>query len=623
MFRKLCHIALLVCYLSSVGCHSQPPTIPTIAKGDYGAIIHYLQDRIPAQMAHHNVQGLSIALVNGQELIWARGFGYADKSRFIPVSANTAFRAGDISKLITAAAALQLVEQNKLRLDAPIIDTLGEFQVRSRFHKNQGAANRDITLRRLLSHQSGLPAEHLRGLRSDFTMGQMPMRVSGVWLAAQPGTQIVYSNLGYTLVGAAIERSAGVEFEPFLQRTLLNPLEMGRSSFVGSSAAIGYAQGFENGKAIAASNIRDLAADGLWTTPRDLSHYVQMLFTEGLFKGKRVMSATSVREMLKQQNDGNVLDFDCKVGLGWFLTPCGRGPVARGVRTYQQSGAGDGFTAQMAILPDHQLAVVIMTNDGAAEKTIAHLAARTLGMLLQAQTGDMDSATDYPQATSSERKIPTSSDRKRLAGVYATTWGILRLRDEHHHLYGEMSNSRFELLHDDQNWLRAQHKILNVWGEDLGEIGRVRLDVVSAQGREVLIAKSHGQWVAVGEKFEPTPLIGNWTNMVGTYQVLTDHEPSPPASSICVRLEEGFLVIHGQLHDRALADYILQPVDNAHAVLVGSSYGLGDTVTRQVNGLSVSGYYFKRIHTPAALLRDYARSLIPIILLDGSRHISE
>lgn len=110
-------------------------------------------------MAQDNIPGLSIALVNGQELIWARGFGMADKAKGLPVTPNTAFRAGAISKLLTASAALQLVEEQRLTLDAPLQQTLREFYVRSRFHADQQAADRDITLRRLLSHQSGLPRD--------------------------------------------------------------------------------------------------------------------------------------------------------------------------------------------------------------------------------------------------------------------------------------------------------------------------------------------------------------------------------------------------------------------------------------------------------------------------------
>jgi len=601
MFRTLRSIPLLGCLLGSIGCHAQPSAAPPISKGDYGAIIRYLQNRIPLEMARYNVPGLSVALVNGQELIWARGFGYADKARGVPVSPNTAFRAGAISKLITASAALQLVEQNRLALDAPIQDTLKEFYVRSRFHADQSAADRDVTLRRLLSHQSGLPSEHLRDLRSGFAMSQMPMRVSGIWLSTPPGTQVAYSNLGYALVGAAIERSAGQDFEVQLQRSLLKPLEMGQSSFVGTNTDVGNRSlSYQDGTASTDAQVRDLAASGLWATPKDLSHYVQMLFAQGNYKGKRVLDDASINEMFTQQNVGNVLDFDCKIGLGWFLAPCGDEPVAPGIRTYQHSGAGDDFAAQLTMLPDQQLAVIIMANDSNAEDMIATLTTHALRMMLQAQTGEVACADDCqsPAGGKERRRIPAAIDRKRLAGFYATAWGVFRIKDENGQLYGELSDTRFELLRDDHDWLRAQKKFLGFWLKDLGELGRVQLDVVTVQGRQVLIARSHGQRVPVGERIEPTPLTGAWANTVGTYQVLNTHEPNAPLSGISVRLEEGFLVIRGHLHDEPLTDYILLPVDNAHAVLAGNGYGLGDTVSRQVNGLSASGYRFKRTDSP-------------------------
>lgn len=80
--------------------------------------------------------------------------------------------------------------------------------------------------------------------------------------------------------------------------------------------------------------------------------------------------------------------------------------------------------------------------------------------------------------------------------------------------------------------------------------------------------------------------------------MLNTHEPDAPLSGVSVRLEDGFLVMRGQRHDEPLTDYILLPVDNAHAVLAGNGYGLGDTVSRQVNGLSASGYAFKRTQSP-------------------------
>ena len=87
MLRTLRGLPLLGCLLGSIGCHGQSPAPPSIPKGDYSAIIRYLQTRIPRDMAQDNIPGLSIALVNGQELIWARGFGMADKAKGLPVIA--------------------------------------------------------------------------------------------------------------------------------------------------------------------------------------------------------------------------------------------------------------------------------------------------------------------------------------------------------------------------------------------------------------------------------------------------------------------------------------------------------------------------------------------------------
>lgn len=104
---------------------------------------------------------------------------------------------------------------------------------------------------------------------------------------------------------------------------------MNQSSFVGTGTQLSFrALGYEDGVASTDAQVRDLAAGGLWASPKDLSHYVQMLFAHGLYKGNRVLESPSIDQMFTQQNTGNALDFDCQMGLGWFLAPCGDEPVA-------------------------------------------------------------------------------------------------------------------------------------------------------------------------------------------------------------------------------------------------------------------------------------------------------
>lgn len=168
MFRAM-HLSLLGCLLGTSGCHGLPPAppAPSAAVGNYGEVIDYLQRHIRREMERQDVPGLALALVDDQQLVWARGFGYADRQHRINASEHTAFHAGDLSKLLIASATLQLAERGQLSLDAPLQDTLREFYVRSRFHADQSEADRAITFRRLLSHQSGLPGEHLPPLFGD------------------------------------------------------------------------------------------------------------------------------------------------------------------------------------------------------------------------------------------------------------------------------------------------------------------------------------------------------------------------------------------------------------------------------------------------------------------------
>lgn len=589
-------LPLLGLLLGSLGCTGEPPAPPVLATGDYAGLIRYLNHYIPRQMAEHRVPGLSVALVDGQQLIWAQGFGYADQGHGVPVSTNTAFRAGPISQLLTASAALQLVDQGRLQLDRPLQDSLRGFYVRSRFHAEQQDADRAITLRRLLSHQSGLPGDYLRGQYTAEGLARLPARITGLWLNNPPGSQVAYSNLGYALTGAAIEHAAQRDFESHLQASLLRPLGMDRSSFIGNSQHVGNrSQGYRDGQPSVDPEVRDLSATGLWSNPRDLSHYLQMLFAGGRYQGRQLLSAQAVGEMFRPQNLGNPLDFDCLVGLGWFLSPCGEEPAVPGIRTWQHTGAGEDFYTQVTVLPEQQLAVIVMSNADSGADLVPPLVARTLRLMLQAHGARTPclASGEPPPARLGHRRIPAAADRQHLAGHYATAWGVLRIRDDDRRLYGELSGQRFELLRDEQGWLRARSRRFGFWPQDLGRLGRVQLDVMSVQGHHMLVLKSHGQRLALGERIEPVPLTDSWQDMVGDYQLLED-DPLAPLNAIKIVLEDGFLLARGQLEDRTEIDYILTPVDNAHAIIAGNGSGLGDTVSRQVNGLGALGYHFKR-----------------------------
>ena len=114
-------------------CGGSPPRPDSVARNDYESFKPYVEKLIRHEMDANAITGLSIALVDDQRIVWAEGFGYADKENRKPASAETIYRVGSISKLFTATAAMQLAEQHKLDLDRPLQDVLPEFSIRSRF----------------------------------------------------------------------------------------------------------------------------------------------------------------------------------------------------------------------------------------------------------------------------------------------------------------------------------------------------------------------------------------------------------------------------------------------------------------------------------------------------------
>lgn len=595
--------ALLLSLLTlASGCGERTPQPqPEIRQGDYQAVIEQLRQRIPALMDKNHVPGLSLALIDGQALVWAEGFGLADQDLQMRVTPDTAFRAGSLSKLFTASATLQLVEQQRLALDAPLSQALPEFRVRSRFHPDAHSANNAVTLRRLLSHQAGLPSEYLPRLRSSDPLKYLPQKASGLWLSNPPGTRTVYSNLGFALLGAAIERSSGQTFETRLQQHLLQPLAMKHSSFIGNSELEPFrARGYLQGRRSADTQIRDLPAGGLWTTPREVGQFVQMLFAEGRYNGRQVLSQASIQAMFSQQNRANALDFDCPMGLAWYLGPCGDPQIGAHLAQWQHSGSTGDFAAQLSVLPEHQLAVVVMANADTAEALVSDLATQALRLMVQAQGGQPGCLDDcsYSLPPLAAAVVPGADDRQRVAGIYTSRLGVVRIKDERQRLFAELAGKRVELLRDSDGWLRPEKKLLGLWALDLGKLEQLQLDVLRVADKHVLVVRHHGQTLPLGERIEPAPLPADWQDSVGRYRLVSPGETAPLLDGLNLRIEQGLLLAQGRRAGESLIEFVIQPLDAEHALLAGSGQDQGNTLSRHSDGLRVLGYRFVR--SPAA-----------------------
>src|SRR6266571_9331436 len=216
-----CTVALLVW----LPCQGMAPDAEASSK--YEAAVRTLTPFIQKQVTEKRLPALSIALVDDQEIVWAKGFGFANPKDKVPATADTVHRVGSVSKLFTDIAVMQLVEQGKLDLDAPVTQYLPDFKPNNPFHK-------PITLRQLMTHRSGLVREPPVGNYFDdrnSSLVDMVRSLNRTTLIYEPESRIKYSNAGIGVVGYVLQQTQKQPFAKYLQEKLLDPMGLRRSSF--------------------------------------------------------------------------------------------------------------------------------------------------------------------------------------------------------------------------------------------------------------------------------------------------------------------------------------------------------------------------------------------------------
>lgn len=312
---------------------------------------------IAKRMQALQVPGVSLALIRGGRIVLARGWGIADMATCAPVTADTLFQAGSVTKVVTATLAMQAVQAGKHPLDADINWALARWQL----PMNKAYPKDRVTLRQLLSHTAGVsnpdstgypPGQPLPGLAAILTgkgvKGQ-PVRVIG-----QPGGPWDYSNGGYLVVQAALEDMYGEDFAALAQKQVLGPAGMTRSTFAQPPAAPladATAAGHHLGKPFADRfyNVAELGAGGLWSTPGDLARLLIALRNARSGSDTALLPQAAAREMAKVQ----AADW----GLGLKL----KGSDA--TFSFGHDGTRWGMFTRAFIQPESGDGIVVMAND--------------------------------------------------------------------------------------------------------------------------------------------------------------------------------------------------------------------------------------------------------------------
>jgi CubicO group peptidase (beta-lactamase class C family) len=312
-------------------------------------------ERLEEARLDASVPGMQAAVVIDGELRYMGSFGVRTWDTDEPVTDRTRFRWASVSKMHTATAALQLVEEGLVDLDAPVTDAVPYFELQEGFDASS------ITLRHLLTHTSGLPdmldwncAVQDADLRESIEGWDLPLH-------APAGSFYNYSNTGYSLAGALIEEVTGQYFLQAIQEQVLDPAGMERATFDADEASVGpHADGTSGGDG--ESYVYELEdwdcavsrpAAWLHGTAADLAQTAVWQLSED---GGGLLSPELVEEMHDQLDTGYWSDQRYRVGMGQFTE------LYHGERLVLHNGWVTGFTSMWIVAPDRGFGVAIVTN---------------------------------------------------------------------------------------------------------------------------------------------------------------------------------------------------------------------------------------------------------------------
>ena len=363
---------------------ARPASAQSVEADAWHAAISRFEQKIEAQVAADDVGGISAAVARGSDVVWARGFGWADRDRRIPAGVGSIYRVGSISKTVTAVVMMQAVERGYIDLDQPLS---AAFAAAGRFPEAREGAP-PPTVRQFASHTSGLVREPAWDSAASGLIGIWEERVvASIPLSRfqnAPGAEYSYSNIGYGTLGLAVARAVGRPFMELVAEDVFRPLGMTSSTFViGVELAPRLTTGYVNrgdGNPNPEMPAREHAGrgykvpnGGVYSTVGDLARFM------GALQGRAspaVLSDASVEEMSRVQTPE---DLDNGYGLGLMVRT-----TEDGARLIGHSGSVAGYNAYMLFEPESGLGVVLLRNYNQSEAGLGAAGQELLEELLAA-----------------------------------------------------------------------------------------------------------------------------------------------------------------------------------------------------------------------------------------------
>jgi CubicO group peptidase (beta-lactamase class C family) len=427
-------------------------------------------------MKDWSVPGLAISIVKDGKLLYAKGFGFRDVDRGLDVTPDTLFAIGSCTKAFTATALAILVDEGKLNWDKPVREYLPTFKLDDHFATDR------MTPRDLVCHRSGLPRHDLMWYNSSASRKELFDRLQYLKPSQDFRTVYQYQNLMFMTAGYLVGKLAGVTWEDFVQKHILDSLHMANSNFSvevskkASDFALPYMKQEEKVIEIPFRNIDTIGPAGsINSSVKEMASWVLLNLNKGKFKDKQIVSENSLREVQSPQMIASKSISDEELfyrlyGMGWGITSY------RGHLYLSHGGGIDGFTASVSLMPQDKIGICILTNLGGnpATQIVAFNACdRLLGLDEVPWNKRIQDQRKKAQEEAEKAEKEKDKDRKQntmpshplgeYAGEYSHPgYGIFTVTEEDGQLKAMYNSIEFVLDHYHYDIFEAKNEMMDI-----------------------------------------------------------------------------------------------------------------------------------------------------------------
>jgi len=317
------------------------------------------------------VPGLAIAIVKDDSLVFAKGYGVEELGKPTPATEHTRFAVGSTTKAMTTAALAMLVDEGKLKWDDHVIDILPDFRLQDPY------ATRELTIRDILTHRTGLPSTDLLWLRQDLDGPEMIRRLRFVTPTSSFRTTWDYQNNVYAIAGEIVAKVSGMPWENFVKTRIFTPLGMNESE-----PLVAWAQGKprvatphdlirDTVRVVSVRTTDPVASVGsVWSSVSDMSKWMRFILDSGRVGSTRLIQPATFAEMVAPEMRAPMPQYPAlrlarphffSYALGWFVQDY------QGQTVWMHTGSINGMSAIIGLMPDRRLGVYVLANLDHAE----------------------------------------------------------------------------------------------------------------------------------------------------------------------------------------------------------------------------------------------------------------